>query len=218
MASSIQIASFVEPGFGENAYVLWVNAKGPCWIIDPGPDPSAPQILEHIREHGLTPEAILLTHGHIDHIAGIPTLLKTYADLPVYIAEEEKAALTEPRENLSTTLGQAFSTGVTESRNLRHGSEMNLDGSAWRILDTSGHSPGGRSFHCPESAVVFTGDALFQLSIGRTDFPHSNGEQLLSNIRKHLFALPDDTTVYSGHGPATTIGDEKQFNPFLQDS
>jgi len=217
MASPVQIAYFVEPSFGENAYVLWVNDRGPCWIVDPGPEPSAAQIMEHIREHGLTPEAVLLTHGHIDHITGIPELLKVFKDLPVYIADEEKAALTQPQENLSCNLGLAFTTDVAETRNLSPDAEMSLDGSTWKVLDTSGHSPGGRSFYCAAARTVIVGDAMFQSSIGRTDFHHSDHDRLIRNIRGNLLSLPDDTKVLSGHGPATTVSNEKRFNPFLQD-
>lgn len=216
MAEPVQIAQFVEPSFGENAYVLWVAAKGPCWIVDPGPPPSAKEVLEHIGELGLKPEAILCTHGHVDHITGIPDVLAAHESLPVYIADEEKAALTEPEENLSVNLGLAFSTGVTVSRDLPADSELTLDGTTWRILDTSGHSPGGRSFYCAAAKTVITGDALFQLSIGRTDFPHSEHDRLIRNIQEQLLTLPAETKVLSGHGPATTIGAEKRSNPFIQ--
>jgi len=216
MAVPVQIAYFVEPGFGENTYVLWVKTAGPCWIVDPGPPPSADEALKHIQEHKLTPEAVLLTHGHIDHISGIPDLRKAHPDLPVHIADEEKAALTEPGENLSVNLGVSFSTEVTDPRGLPPGTELVLDGATWKILDTSGHSPGGRSFYCADIATVIVGDALFQGSIGRTDFHHSNHDDLIRNIREQLFTLPDETKVLSGHGPATTIGTEKRSNPFLQ--
>ncbi|MBN2563632.1 MAG: MBL fold metallo-hydrolase [Phycisphaerae bacterium] len=216
MASSVQIACFVEPSFGENAYVIWVNAGGPCWIVDPGPAPSAAQILDHVRKHDLHPEAILLTHGHIDHITGIPQILTAFAGVPVHIADQEKSALIDPQENLSINLGAPFTTGVIEPRDLPPGTDMTLDGSTWKVLDTSGHSPGGRSFYCPAANAVIVGDALFQLSIGRTDFHHSDTHTLLRNIRENLFALPDKTKVLSGHGPTTTIGEEKRCNPFLQ--
>lgn len=216
MTPQIRIDNFVESGFGENAYVIWTRAKGVCWIVDPGPPPSAAQVLACIREHGLQPEAVLLTHGHIDHLAGVPEIREAFPKVPVCIAKEEAAALTESSENLSSSLGMPFSTQVTDSRDLPASSEIVLDGVTWRVLDTSGHSPGGRSFYCPAAKAVLVGDALFQLSIGRTDFHHSDGNRLIENIRRHLFSLPDDTKVYSGHGPTTTIGEEKRYNPFLQ--
>jgi glyoxylase-like metal-dependent hydrolase (beta-lactamase superfamily II)/outer membrane protein assembly factor BamB len=216
MTSRVHIDCFVEPGFGENAYVIWVHEQGPCWIVDPGPPPSAAQVIEHVAKHGLRPEAVLVTHGHIDHITGLPEILAAHKGVPVYIAAAERATLTDPDENLSSALGMPFSTDVAETRDLPPGGELVLDGTTWRILDTSGHSPGGRSFYCPAAKSVIVGDALFQMSIGRVDFHHSNGPRLLGNIREQLFTLPDDTRVLCGHGPNTTIGKEKQFNPFLQ--
>lgn len=216
MNPSIRIHDFVEPVFGENAYVIWTRAQGPCWIVDPGPPPSAAQVLAHIREHGLQPEAVLLTHGHIDHLAGVPEIREAFPHVPVCIAKEEARALTEASENLSGALGTPFSTQVTDARDLPAPSELVLDGVTWQVLDTSGHSPGGRSFYCALAKAVLVGDALFQLSIGRTDFHHSDGNRLIENIRRQLFTLPDDTRVFSGHGPTTTIGEEKRYNPFLQ--
>lgn len=216
MASPVQVDCFVEPGFGENAYVIWVKEGGRCWIVDPGPEPSAAQILEHLGKHRLQPAGLLITHGHIDHISGVPEILAAHPDTPVYIAEADKACLTDPQENLSAMLMMPFAAEVQDTLDLPPGGELTLDGSVWRILDTSGHSPGGRSFYCRAAGKVIVGDALFQLSIGRVDFHHSDGERLLRNIRENLLTLPDETEVLCGHGPTTTIGDEKQDNPFLQ--
>ena len=216
MTSPAQIATFTEPSFGENAYVVWTREGGPCWVVDPGPPPSAMQILRHIQKLRLQPEAIVLTHGHADHIAGIPEILSSLGPLPVYISNAEKSALSDAHENLSDALGMPFTTGVTQSLDLPNGGTITLDGLEWRILDTSGHSPGGRSLYQPESGLVIVGDALFHSSIGRTDFHHSDHRRLIRNIKERLFALPGETQVYSGHGPVTTIGREKQYNPFLQ--
>ncbi len=217
MDSPVNIASFVEPNFGENAYVLWVNEGGPCWIVDPGLPPSARDVIAHIEEHGLKPDAVLITHGHADHIAGVPEVLQAFEGLAAYIGDGDKPALTDPRENLSVNLGASFTVECADTRDLAPNTELTLDGTTWKVLDTAGHSPGGRSFYCAAAGVVFVGDTLFQLSIGRTDFHHSNHDQLIRNIHENLFTLPDETKVYCGHGPATTIGDEKQYNPFLQD-
>jgi glyoxylase-like metal-dependent hydrolase (beta-lactamase superfamily II) len=98
---------------------------------------------------------------------------------------------------------------------LAAGGELTLDGTTWKILDASGHSPGGRALYCAVAAVVIVGDALFQGSIGRTDFHNSRHDRLISNIKTNLLTLPDETRVYSGHGPVTTIGAERRTNPFL---
>ncbi len=216
MDKALQIESFVDPNFGENAYLVYRREAGPCWIIDPGLPPSAAQMLRRIASLKLRPDAIVLTHGHADHIAGIPEVLQAHTDVPVFIAREEAAALTDPNENLSSGLGAPFAPGVRETRDLTCGSQLVLDELTWSILDVAGHSPGGRALYCATEGVVIVGDALFSGSIGRTDFHHSDHEQLIRNIRENLLALPDETEVYSGHGPVTTIGNERRYNPFLQ--
>ncbi len=215
MKPDIQISDFIEPSFGENAYVVWIEAGGPGWIVDPGAPPSARQIIEHLTAHRIVPEALVLTHGHADHIAGVPEILAAFGDLPVYIADEERPMLTDPAQNLSLSLGTPFKTDVKETRDLPPGETMALGETTWQIFDTSGHSPGGRSLYCAEAGIALVGDALFCGSIGRTDFPHSDHDRLIENIRTHLLTLPDETRVYSGHGPVTTIGEERRGNPFL---
>ncbi|MFQ5425236.1 MAG: MBL fold metallo-hydrolase [Phycisphaerae bacterium] len=211
----MQITGFIEPSFGENAYVVWQRDGGPCWIIDPGPPPSADKVLRHVNDRALAPDALLLTHGHADHIAGVPEILAQFPELPVYIADAERAALTDPEHNLSAALGTPFRTNVTDTRDLPDNATLTLDGAVWQVLDTSGHSPGGRSLYCADATLVIVGDALFQQSIGRTDFPHSDHQRLIRNIKTRLLTLPDATRVYSGHGAITTIGEEKRLNPFL---
>lgn len=217
MSLAVEIAEFVDPSFGENAYVVWRRANGPCWVIDPGLPPSANQIIDHVRRLELKPDAIVLTHGHADHIAGIPQVRSAWPDLPIYIAREEAATLTDPKENLSSGMGMAFAPGIRETHDLAAGSQLTLDETTWHVLDVSGHSPGGRALYCATAGLVIVGDALFAGSIGRTDFHHSNHANLIRNIKEKLLVLPDDTTVYSGHGPITTIGEERDSNPFLQE-
>ena len=204
-----------DPMYVENGMTLYVRDGGPCWIIDPGLPPQAKQIVQHVRDRSLEPKAILLTHAHADHIAGIDEVRDTLGSLPVHLGKEEWPALTDPMENLSARIGPGLATKVTDPKDLPPGDKLTLDGTQWQILDTSGHSPGGRSFYCSEHRIVIVGDALFQGSIGRVDFPHSNGEQLLRNLREQLMTLPDDTRVLSGHGPETTIGYERSTNLYL---
>lgn len=204
-----------DPTYMENGYTVHLRDKGPCWIIDPGLPPQAKKIIEYVRGRDLKPDAIVLTHAHADHIAGVDEVRDALGPLPVYLAREEWPALSDPMENLSGMVGPGLSTAVTDPRDLQPDDVLTLDGTAWQVLDVSGHSPGGRALYCPELGTVFVGDALFLGSVGRVDFPHSDGARLMRHIRENLMSLPDDTVVYSGHGPQTTIGHERTTNPFV---
>ncbi len=204
-----------DPMYAENGITIYLREDGPCWIIDPGLPPQAERIVDHIRRKSLDPKAILLTHAHADHIAGIDEVREQLGPLPVYLAREEWNALTDPMENLSAQMGPGFATRVRDPLDLVPGETLELDGTTWELRDTSGHSPGGRSFYCAALGIVVVGDALFAGSVGRVDFPHSNGEQLMRNIHESLMTLPDETRVLSGHGPETTIGRERTTNPFV---
>ncbi len=204
-----------DPMYFENGCTIHFQEGGPCWIIDPGLPPQAEHIVQYVREKSLTPEAIVLTHGHMDHIAGIDEIREQLGPVPVYLAREEWAALSDPEHNLSVQIGRGVATKVTDPRDLPAGDTLELDGSRWEIRDTSGHSPGGRTLYCAELGIAFVGDALFAGSVGRVDFPHSDGDTLIRNIHEQLMTLPDDTRVISGHGPETTIGRERATNPFV---
>lgn len=211
----LQVYVTNDPAYMENGYTVHFRDSGSCWIIDPGLPPQAKKIISYVQSHQLQPDAIVLTHAHADHIAGIDEVRETLGALPVYLARQEWAALTDPMENLSGLMGPGLVTNVTDPIDLPHHSTLTLDGTNWQLLDVAGHSPGGRALYCEELATVFVGDALFLGSVGRVDFPHSDGAQLLRNLRAHLMTLPDDTKVLSGHGPATTIGRERRTNPYI---
>ncbi len=213
---TIRIETFLEAMFGENCFVVSVRDGGPCWIIDPSFPPQPEEVLAYVAAHKLQPAALVLTHGHADHIAGVEHILHDFPELPVWIGREDDAMLTDANANLSAPFGVQLVTPKPADAHLDPGQTLELDGTQWAVLDTSGHSPGGRSFYCAAAGVVIVGDALFAGSIGRVDFPGSDAEQLLGNIRNHLFSLPDETVVYTGHGPTTTIGHEKRTNPFVR--
>ena len=211
---TLQLHVTTDPMFAENGYTVYFRDGGPCWIIDPGLPPQAEQIVEHVRTKSLTPEAIVLTHAHADHIGGIDEVRDALGPLPVYLAREEWAGLTDATANLSGLFGAGLATRVEDPKALAAGDRLTLDGSQWLVLDTCGHSPGGRSLYCANLGIVFSGDALFAGSVGRVDFPNSDGSALMANIRDQLMTLPDETRVLSGHGPETTIGHERRTNPF----
>lgn len=212
---SLNIATFVEASFQENAYVLWEGDGPDAWVVDPGLPPQHQQIISALRERELQPVAVVLTHCHGDHIAGAGPLKEAFPEMQIWAPRDEVHMLTDPNENLSAAFGFGVVTPPAD-KPLAPGDELVLGGLTWRVLDVGGHSPGGLAFYCESAGVVITGDALFAGGIGRYDFPGSSGERLLRNIREQLLTLPPETVVYSGHGPATTIGEERDGNPFLQ--
>jgi len=210
----IRLEVFVEPSFQENTYLLWADGRPDAWIVDPGFPPQARQVASAIRDSELAARAILLTHCHVDHIAGVSELCEEFADLELLAPAGEEHMLPDPAENLSAQIGESVTT-PEPARLLKPGDELTLGSTVWRVLDVGGHSPAGLAFHCPEAGLVFVGDAIFAGSIGRVDFPGSSGDRLLTNIRQSLMTLPAETVIYSGHGPATTVERESRGNPFV---
>ncbi|HZW08723.1 MAG TPA: MBL fold metallo-hydrolase [Phycisphaerales bacterium] len=196
-----------------NCFVLWVEGSPACWIVDAGfePDP----LVEFARREGLSPEALVLTHAHVDHIAGVSAVRAAFPGLPVWIHGAEAAWLASPMLNLSEAAGVPL-TAPGPDATLEHGQELDLAGSRWRVLHTPGHSPGGVALYCEGGALLLGGDALFAGSVGRTDLPGGDFETLAASIRTRLYTLPDETRVLPGHGPPTTIGREKRANPFVK--
>ncbi|MCH7719655.1 MAG: MBL fold metallo-hydrolase [Planctomycetes bacterium] len=206
---------FNDPMFQQNGRIAYLEDDGPCWLIDPGPPPQASQMIKFVADHGLAPDAVVLTHAHADHIAGVDDVCRAFSDLPIYLAREEWGMLRDANENLSAMAGVPVAVVAEPVYDLPEGAVLELGDTRWHVLDTSGHSPGGRSLYCAEQGVVLAGDALFAQGIGRYDFPHSDGRRLIRNIHEKLMTLPDETRVLSGHGPDTTIGTERRSNPFL---
>ena len=209
----MKIDYLILGGYQTNCYVLRNNNSAKdCLIIDPGLE--AAELIEFLDEQKLNPVAVILTHGHIDHIAGLAELRNRFPEIKVYIHNLDAEMLTDPNINLSAMSGMAF---VTDSQDvsLKNRDVIDLAGMNLRVLHTPGHTPGGISLYSKEAGVVFVGDTLFADSIGRTDFPGGSMSQLLASVREKLFTLPSETEVYPGHGPATTIAAEKAHNPFF---
>jgi hydroxyacylglutathione hydrolase len=209
----MKIDYLILGGYQTNCYVLRQNdAAQDCLIIDPGLE--ADELLELLEEQKLNPLAVILTHGHIDHIAGVTALRSRFPEIKLYIHKLDVEMLSEPMINLSTMTGAGFTT-EPEDVSLQDGDVIDLAGVKLLVLHTPGHTPGGISLYSKEAGVVFAGDTLFADSIGRTDFPGGSMSQLLNSVRLKLFTLPEKTEVYPGHGPATTIAAEKAHNPFF---
>ena len=194
-----------------NCYVCGCERTRLGVVIDPGGN--ARDILDAVREARLDVQYVINTHGHIDHVgANAPVLEATGAKLAVH--ELDAPMLVDLELNLGAYLGY-MEAGPPADLLLRNGDTLEVGEIVFEVLHTPGHTPGGISLYVAQEGVVFTGDALFKMSIGRTDLPGGSHEQLVQSIREKLFALPGDTDIYAGHGPATTVAEEKRKNPWL---
>jgi glyoxylase-like metal-dependent hydrolase (beta-lactamase superfamily II) len=204
------IIEILELGpFFVNCYIVGDMESKEGFIIDPGYDPE--RIIAFVNGLGLNIDKIVITHGHADHIAALDEIRRHYG-ARVLIGEKDASMLGDPEANLSDYAGERFATSGADQF-LKEGDTVTAGQYTFKVLETPGHSPG--SISLIGHGVVFTGDALFLGSIGRTDFPGSSHETLIESIHTKLLNLPDDTVVYSGHGTDTTIGQERDFNPFL---
>ena len=158
--------------------------------------------------------AILLTHGHFDHIMGIDSILENW-NIPVYVEEEDLPIMTDPELNLSSSYTNGYS--FDGAKPLKDGQKLELAGETIEVIHTPGHTMGGCCYYLPVEHAVFSGDTLFQRSVGRTDFPNSSQDAIVRSVRERLFALPDDTIVYPGHMGETKIEYEKFHNPYVQE-
>jgi glyoxylase-like metal-dependent hydrolase (beta-lactamase superfamily II) len=208
----MHIETLVVGPLATNCYVL--SCEDPCCaseavIIDPGGD--AAKIKDYVERSGVTPVLIVLTHGHSDHMASAAALAAEYG-IDVVMHGDDLDTL-EMSVADAPMWGLGSPDNVSIARKLKAGDTIEFGGETGRVLHTPGHTKGGISILF--DGAVFVGDTLFARSIGRTDFFGGNMETILDSIRRELFVLPEDTTVYTGHGPATTIGEEKAGNPFL---
>lgn len=205
----LTIRSFAVMPFDENCYVV-SDDTGEGVVIDPGG--MAKEILAYIREQKLAIKAVLDTHGHCDHI-GANDAIRDETGAPLYIHKADAPMLSDMRLNLSAFMGFKALSRPAEHL-LSEGDKISFGQSELEVIHTPGHTVGGVCF--VGDGVVFTGDTLFAGSIGRSDFPGGSEVELIGNIKKKLLALPDEMKVYSGHGPSSEIGWERQCNPYLQ--
>ena len=194
-----------------NSYVI-INEDSPqCFIVDVPDSPKA--LIDYIKKEALNVTAILLTHGHFDHALGVLDFINEIK-VPVFAHALEAETLQDPKRNLSTAFcGQTLS--MVADRLLQDGETFTLAGFEIKAIHLPGHTPGGCCYYLAEENVVFTGDTLFQHSVGRSDFLGGDEGLLKSSIQKQLFTLPLAVSVYAGHGDVTTIGIEKSANPYL---
>ena len=212
----MQIAIFQFSLFGINTYLVFDPETHDCAIVDPGMStPEEEKAIENfIAEKGLTLQHIINTHLHIDHVAGIPFLREKYG-APV-LAHEGDKFLGEKIHQQAAAFGLDMEIeSIKISEYLKDGDKIQIGHGHLDVIEVPGHSKGSIALYDPEGKWLISGDALFQGSIGRTDLPGGNYRELIENIEEKLLSLPEDTVVFPGHGPATTIGEEKISNPFL---
>lgn len=210
----MEIHFFTFNAFAENTYVLYDKTKE-CVIIDPGCNTAAErqQLDGFILREGLKPVVLVNTHCHIDHVLGNDHISEKYG-LPL-VAHKGEIPVLEACEMVSKMYGILYTPSPEISSYLDAGDELTFGDTSLQVLYTPGHSPASISFYHSPSGTLIAGDVLFQRSIGRTDLPGGDFDTLISSIRNKFFTLPDETVVYPGHGPSTTIGEEKKYNPFM---
>lgn len=210
----LTVKSFEFSPIQENTYLLY-NEHKDCIIIDPGCyfDEEKEELSNFIQTNDLHPKFLLNTHCHLDHVFGNKYVAEKYNLIPHIHQQEKKLLDYAPTSGLMYNLPFDNYTGVLKY--LDEGDMITLGSDVLSAIFTPGHSPGSLSYYCKNQSFVISGDVLFYHSIGRTDLPGGHLDTLLESIRSKLFVLPEDTKVYSGHGQATFIGEEKRKNPFL---
>lgn len=206
-----QIKTIVVGPFQVNCYLVMRPEPKEAVIVDPGAD--ADRIVQEIERLDMEPKAILLTHGHGDHIAAVSELIKQF-DLKLYVGKDDADLLSDPEKNVSAFLGTPITTPEPDHL-VEDEQVVRVAGMNFLVLSTPGHTPGGVSYLLQEDGKLLCGDCVFQGSIGRTDLPGGSHEQLLRSIHEKILRLPDSVVLYPGHGPTTTVGAERNSNPFL---
>lgn len=210
MADLVVITN-VLGSFSTNSYIVYNTDGREAVLIDP--PSNADYILNMISQQRFKLQAILLTHGHIDHMGAVKQIREALPDVQVYAAREEAEVLGDSMKNLSAMFGGPMS--LEADVYLRDGETVSFMGREIVCKLVPGHTQGGMCYYIPEEHMVFSGDTLFAGSVGRSDFPTGSAATLIRSIEEQLFVLPEDTKVYPGHGEATTIGREKKMNPFF---
>lgn len=213
----MQIEKLETGLYQANCYCVFQKPEGKALLIDPGAD--GEHIQSWLKQLHVRPECIFITHGHFDHIGAAATLAQSYR-IPVRIASEELDYMrlrSHPIMRMSAGILDAFLAAAPQiAEGLQHGSRFTAAGEEWRCIEVPGHSDHSLCLYQEEQGVLFSGDTLFAGSVGRTDVFSGEPDTLLHRIEERLLVLPESTRVYPGHGPATTIGQERRSNPYCR--
>ena len=208
--SSIKIGRMAIGSYQTNCYFVYREDSKRAVVIDPADNGA--QIYSALERNGFTVEAILLTHGHFDHIWG-SNELREVSGAKIYALDEEKVLCEDVKNNLSVMVGRAYT--VVPDEYVREGDVLTFDNMEFKVIATPGHTIGSCCYYVEKAGILISGDTLFQESTGRTDFPTGSMSSIVRSIREKLFILPDETKGYPGHGDSTTIAYEKKYNPFV---
>ena len=207
----MKIENFVLGPVGTNCYIVSNEETKECFLVDMAACP--PELVSHIKNSGLTVKAVLLTHGHFDHIMGLDRFLEEFP-APVYACAAEKELLESAQLNSSSgMLGQPYT--FHGAQYVKDGDLLEIAGMKIQVIQTPGHTIGGCCYYIADEQTLFSGDTLFRASIGRTDLPTGSMGALVRSVTEKILVLPDETRVYPGHMEETTVGYEKKYNPFL---
>lgn len=207
---NMKIERYALGSLGTNCYLVENEKTKELVIVDPADCPD--YMISYVKRIGYEPKAILLTHGHFDHVMGINGWKKEF-DIPVYIHKDEVQILKNPALNLSAMFGTSYA--YEDVVCLEDEEMLELIGYTFEVIHTPGHTSGGCCYYVKDEEVLFSGDTLFCRSVGRSDFPTGSAATLVRSVKERLFCLPEQVMVYPGHNDLTCIADEKQYNPFV---
>jgi glyoxylase-like metal-dependent hydrolase (beta-lactamase superfamily II) len=208
----VRVRTFTGGGFGENAYLAVCETTAQAVVIDPGAD--APRMAAAITAEGVDLRAILLTHAHIDPVEGVPDIRSAAPDVPIWI-HPDALGMYRAMPHQAARFGMELPDAPEPTDELVPGDTFDFGDCSLEVRFTPGHAPGHVTLYDAEAGIAFVGDVVFHGSIGRTDLPGGDLQTLMKSIRKEILTLPDETVLYSGHGPATTVAVERVGNPFL---